>query len=751
MPIKLPNNLPAVKTLSEENVFVMTDTRAITQDIRPLQILILNLMPTKIDTETQLTRLLGNTPLQVELDLLQTSTHKSQNTPQEHMIAFYKTFNSVKAKYYDGMVITGAPVELLDFEDVEYWDELCEIMEWSKTHVHSTFHICWGAQAGLYYHYGIKKVQMAKKLSGVYEHHLDYNRGMLFRGFDDIFYVPHSRYTTTNREDVENRPELQIIASSDEAGVYAIKSDNDRQIFIMGHSEYDGDTLLKEYLRDKEAGKNPPVPEHYFPNDDDTQKPYVRWRSCANLLYSNWLNYFVYQSTPYDINRINEEDLGNIFNEQNVELKVAKFGGSSLADGAKFENVVNIIKEEDERRYIVVSAPGKRKAGDQKVTDILNDYAENGDEDCMIKAITRYREIIRRLGIEFDLDSELEDIISEYNASKSEAYLISRGEYLCAMIMAETLGYDFVDAADTIIFDSSGRLDRNATCEAIRKSLAGRKNVVVPGYYGSDRDGNIVLFSRDGSDITGSLVASAVSADVYENWTDVRGVLMADPSVVNEPLTVPIITYKEARELSTAGSRVLHKDAIIPAAEKNIPINIRFVSSPNDQGTLIVENADYYNDPLEISGVSGSSGFIGVIVEKRKMGENDSSRAETMAYMKRRGVMPGHVIFAPDSLTLIVKKDDIDVDREKIKSDLKVLSGADRVSFTDELALIAVVGRKMSESPAVAVRVLSALAARRINLNLIDHSPEGMSMLLGVSHKDMEETILAIYEEFTKK
>ena len=273
MPIKVPNNLPAVKTLTEENVFVMTDTRAMSQDIRPLQILILNLMPTKIDTETQLTRLLGNTPLQVELELLQVSSHKSKkNTSEEHMIAFYKTFDQIKHKFYDGLIITGAPVELMEFEEVEYWDELCEIMEWSKRHVHSTFHICWGAQAGLYYHYGIQKRTLPKKMSGVYKHTLDYKKGMLFRGFDDEFYVPHSRNTTVDREDVEAVPELKIIASSEEAGIYAVKSENDRQIFIMGHSEYDADTLQKEYLRDKNAGINPEIPCNYFPGDDDTKR-----------------------------------------------------------------------------------------------------------------------------------------------------------------------------------------------------------------------------------------------------------------------------------------------------------------------------------------------------------------------------------------------------------------------------------------------------------------------------------------------
>ena len=304
MPIKIPNLLPATQVLLNENIFVMTETRAMTQDIRPLKILMLNLMPQKIVTETQIARVIGNTPLQVELELLQTATHKSTHTSEEHMLAFYKTFDEVKHKKYDGMIITGAPVEHLPFEEVEYWDELCEIMEWSKTHVTSTFHICWGAQAGLYYHYGINKVQLDSKLFGVFEHKADYKRSILFRGFDDTFVVPHSRHTTCRREDIEAVPELKILSSSDEAGVFVVSTDKGRQIFVTGHSEYDADTLKNEYLRDKNAGLPIDVPKNYFPDDDDTKEPIVRWRSCANLLYTNWLNYFVYQSTPYNIEEI---------------------------------------------------------------------------------------------------------------------------------------------------------------------------------------------------------------------------------------------------------------------------------------------------------------------------------------------------------------------------------------------------------------------------------------------------------------
>ena len=304
MPIRIPNELPAVKTLTGENIFVMTETRAMTQDIRPLHILLLNLMPTKIATETQLSRLLSNTPLQVELELICPQGHIPKNTPQEHMLAFYQHFSDVKERNFDGLVITGAPVEHLPFEEVEYWPELCAIMEWSKSHVHSTFHICWGAQAGLYYHYGIRKYPLEKKLFGVFPHIVERKSNMLFRGSDDVFMVPHSRHTTVLREDVERAPALKILATSPEAGMYALATESGRQFGSTGHSEDDALTLEQEYLRDKNLGKPIAVPKNYYPNDDDTQPPRVTWRSCANLLYSNWLNYFVYQTTPFDINEI---------------------------------------------------------------------------------------------------------------------------------------------------------------------------------------------------------------------------------------------------------------------------------------------------------------------------------------------------------------------------------------------------------------------------------------------------------------
>ncbi|MBR6321514.1 MAG: homoserine O-succinyltransferase [Lachnospiraceae bacterium] len=303
MPIKIPVDLPAAQTLQEENIFVMDLNRAMSQDIRPLRILVLNLMPTKIVTETQLARLLGNTPIQIEMELARVS-REARHTSKEHMIAFYKPFSELRDQFFDGMVITGAPVEHLAFEEVDYWEELCDIMEWSKTHVYSTFHICWGAQAGLYYHYGIKKYALPAKMFGVFEHRVTHKNSILFRGFDDVFLIPHSRHTGVSRDEIAAEPRLKILAESEKAGVYCVSTDGGRQIFVTGHAEYDTGTLASEYFRDKNLGLTIAVPENYFPDDDDTKEPRNTWRSSANLLFSNWLNYFVYQSTPYELDRI---------------------------------------------------------------------------------------------------------------------------------------------------------------------------------------------------------------------------------------------------------------------------------------------------------------------------------------------------------------------------------------------------------------------------------------------------------------
>lgn len=302
MPIKIQSDLPAKAELEEENIFVMDENRAISQNIRPLDIIVLNLMPIKQDTELQLLRGLSNTPLQIDVTFLQMSSHVSKNTSASHIKKFYQTFEEIKNNNYDGMIITGAPVEKLEFEEVNYWDELITVMEWSKKHVTSTIHICWGAQAGLYYHYGIKKELLPKKLSGVYKHRVMNRKEPLVRGFDDVFMAPHSRYTQASRQQILDNPRLKVLADSDEAGIYIVLGDGGKEIFVMGHPEYDRLTLDQEYKRDIDKGIEPDLPVNYYPDDDCNRKPLLSWRSHANNLYTNWLNYYVYQITPYDLN-----------------------------------------------------------------------------------------------------------------------------------------------------------------------------------------------------------------------------------------------------------------------------------------------------------------------------------------------------------------------------------------------------------------------------------------------------------------
>ena len=307
MPIRIPDTLPATGILENENIFVMTEHRAIHQDIRPLRVLILNLMPTKIETETQILRKLSNPPLQIEIELLQPASHVGTHVPAEHLQSFYVSLDDIRDKRYDGMIITGAPVEKLAFEDVDYWPEFCEIMDWAKSNVFSTFYICWGAQAGIYYHYGVPKYMLDKKLSGVFEHRILKPTSPLVRGLDDVVYAPHSRNTEVRAEDIVAKQDLELIAVSDEAGVFIAKSTNSRHFFVFGHPEYDTDTLAKEYERDVNKGLDVEVPVHYFPDDDPTKKPISNWRAAAQLIYTNWLNYYVYQATPYNIDEINNE------------------------------------------------------------------------------------------------------------------------------------------------------------------------------------------------------------------------------------------------------------------------------------------------------------------------------------------------------------------------------------------------------------------------------------------------------------
>lgn len=752
MPIKVPNNLPAIETLTNENVFVMTDTRAMTQDMRPLHILLLNLMPTKIDTETQITRMLSNTPLQVELELLQTATHKPHVTSQEHMLAFYKTFNDIKNEYYDGMIITGAPIELLEFEEVDYWEELCEIMEWSKTHVHSTFHICWGAQAGLYYHYGIDKKKLPKKLSGVFKHTLKTKRSMLFRGFDDEFYVPQSRNTTVDEEDIEKTPGITLLSTSEEGGVFCVKSDNDRQIFVTGHTEYDWNTLLKEYVRDKNAGINPEIPVNYFPDDDDSKTPVVRWRSSGSLLFSNWLNYFVYQSTPYDIKLIENEDLAPALRNKS-ELTVAKFGGSSLATAERIKNAAEIVRQNKVRRYIVVSAPGTHDDEKVKITDLLLS-AHNNPESCDSKlelARKRFKSLALELDSKINIDEIFDKIVETYKSNVSRDYLISRGEFITAQLMAEQLGFDFVDTADVIRFDNDGNFLADVTRANIQKLIREHAHVVFPGFYGANEAGEVVTFSRGGSDITGSIVAAAAKADLYENWTDVPGLLMADPRIVKQPLSVPVIIYKELRELALRGAEVLHEDAVRPVSQCGIPINIKSTLEPEKPGTLIVKNADSYEDLLEISSITGKKGYSSILIEREKLNDDAKYRDRIQSILEEFNIAVESEQLGLDSFSIIVGSASVAHCEEELTERLRSATDADEITVSTGIAAISVVGRNISGEVSVAMKIFEALSSAHVNVRFIDHAPERISVQVGVSESDYQRAIRAIYNAFVAK
>lgn len=599
MPVIIPKDLPAANKLASENIFVMNESRAKSQDIRPLKVAIINLMPTKIETETQLLRMLSNTALQIEVDFIRTSTYTSKNTSFEHLEKFYKTFDQIKDNKYDAMIITGAPVEKIEYEKVEYWNELTQIMDFAREMVYSTMFICWASQAALFHYYGIPKYMLEKKIFGVYENEI-INESVLTRGFDQMFYAPQSRYTYCKEEDIRNVDDLVILAKSEEAGVHLVSSKDNRMIFVSGHVEYDADTLDKEYRRDIANGINTSIPINYYKNNDSNNEIVVRWKSNGNMMFSNWLNYCVYQNTPYDINAISKKI-------------VSKFGGSSLADAKQFNKVKNIIMSENDRTHIVVSAPGKRSNDDIKITDTLNKCYElqNKKKELIKQELeilsskkkveeeieltinlveNRFEELCIELNISGKAKEELKKVKDDIRDSSDRDFILSRGEYLNAIIMAEYLGYEFIDAKELIYFDADGKLDEEKTYKEIKKRINVNDKVVVPGFYGIDYNGNIKTFERGGSDITGSILARGISADLYENWTDVTGVMTADPRKDKNATTIENMTYKELLDMAKNGANVYHPDAIKPVENVDIPINIKNTNCPLEKGTIVKNN-----------------------------------------------------------------------------------------------------------------------------------------------------------------
>ncbi|MBR5229674.1 MAG: aspartate kinase [Firmicutes bacterium] len=438
-----------------------------------------------------------------------------------------------------------------------------------------------------------------------------------------------------------------------------------------------------------------------------------------------------------------------------MNLKTTKFGGTSLSDAAQFRKCADIIKAEEARRYVVVSAPGKRSADDTKVTDMLIACSEKKDkaaaEDILSRIQSRYKVLVRSLGVEIDVDREFEKISAALGKPENADYIVSRGEYMNARIMAAFTGYDFVDAEGTIWFDGDGMYDEERTKAALGEVLAKSAKAVIPGFYGCTPDGKIKTFSRGGSDITGAIVAAVTGADVYENWTDVSGFLMADPRIVDNPLSVPVITYKELRELSYMGAAVLHEETVFPVVKLGIPINIRNTNCPDDAGTLIVQNADYFQSTLEITGISGKKNNTIISIEKDRLNEVAQLRTEILAIFSEYNITIKNMLSGIDSLTIVAPEEQVKACEAELEEELRERIQPASLSFDHDIAMIAIVGRELSSSPAVAVKVLGALSKRKINIRLIDHGAAKISMLIGVDGTNYVPAIEAIYTEFAKK
>ncbi|WP_138160506.1 homoserine O-acetyltransferase/O-succinyltransferase family protein [Peptoniphilus catoniae] len=596
MPLIIPKDLISQDILKKEKIFTMDESRADTQDIRPLKIAIVNLMPKKEETELQLIRVLSNTALQINIDLVRMKSHNPKNTSEHHLEKFYKTYDEIKDSKYDAMIVTGAPVERLEYEKIKYWPELKKIFNFAKENVYSTMFICWSAQAALYHYYGIENETVEDKIFGVFDFE-KLEDDKLVKGFDDVFSVPQSRYTYVKEEEVAKHKDLKIISSREDTGVGIVTTKDNRFVFSFGHWEYDKDTLHNEYIRDLEKNTKISLPKNYYLNDDSKNKILVRWRAVGNLFFSNWINYCVYQETPYKIEKIKRK-------------QVSKFGGSSLSDSHQFSKVKNIIKEDKSRDVIVVSAPGKRHLRDTKVTDKLLDLynsksdlerlkavlerirLEIEDTDHRLKETTkeareRFEEIALNLDLKEDALMEINKVFNNIENSNSKDYIVSRGEYLNAKLMSIYLNYKFLDAKDLIVLDSKGQVDLKTSYEKIRKNIGQGEKVVVPGFYAGDEKGNVVLFDRGGSDYTGSIIAGALDVEVYENWTDVDGIMTADPNLDKNVKKYSSLSYSELSKIVDGGAGVYQKEAIEPVREKNITIKILNTNNPAGSGTEI--------------------------------------------------------------------------------------------------------------------------------------------------------------------
>ena len=596
MPLIIPKDLIVEEVLERENIFTMRDSSAKEQDIRPLRIAIVNLMPKKEETELQLLRMLSNTALQINIDLVRMESYNPANSDLKRLRAFYKTYEDIKHKKYDAMIITGAPIETIAYEKIKYWEELKTIFEFAKENVYSTMFICWSAQAALYHYYKIDHKVSDGKIFGVFEFDkLKDNK--IVKGFDDTFLVPTSRHTYVKAEDLEEIEDLEVLAARPDTGVSLATTKDNRFVFNFGHWEYDKDTLHSEYIRDISQGKKIAPPQNYYEDNDPKKEIKIRWRSAGNLFFSNWLNYCVYQETPFAIETIEGKS-------------VSKFGGSSLKDAGQFAKVKKIIFSKEDRDVIVVSAPGRRFKEDTKVTDELISLSDKNSkiEDLekiiksleeelaaqrayrdtqLVKIEKRFSDIAEDLKLEEFWDEELKFVFDQIKSSNNKDFIVSRGEFLNAKLLSKYLDYDFIDAKDIIIFDEEGQVDLKKSREAIRIHIGDNQKAVVPGFYGSDNNGDIVTFTRGGSDYTGSLIAYALDSKVYENWTDVNGIMTSDPNKDPDAKTIDKLNFKELKEIIDKGAQVYQGDAIKPVEEKNIMIKILNTNNPRNHGTVI--------------------------------------------------------------------------------------------------------------------------------------------------------------------
>lgn len=601
MPLILPDQLIDQEVLNQENIFTMTQDQANHQDIRPIKILIVNLMPKKEETELQLLRMLSNSALQMNIDLVRMDSYQATHASQDRLKKFYKTYDQIKDQKFDAMIITGAPVERMDYQDIIYWKELKNIFDFAREHVFSTLFICWSAQAALYHYFGVPKQEVEEKIFGIYQYEKK-KEDPILKGFDDSFYAPQSRYTYVKEEDLREIPQIQVLSSREDTGVGLATTLDHRFVFSFGHWEYDKETLHEEYLRDLAKGLTTQIPKNYYRQDDPQGDIIMNWRSSGSLFFSNWLNYCVYQETPYQLEKIKG-------------IKVAKFGGSSLASAGQFSKVKNIIQAKEDREIIVVSAPGKRSKDDQKVTDLLEKYYEGKkraqDLEVMIESFRkdqaaksreaqealaavqdRFQEIVRDLDLEEGLKKDLDETFQDLDRTQSKDFVLSRGEYLNAKILAQALGYDFIDAKDLIKLKNQDQLDYGETYKAIVKTIHKGQKVVVPGFYGSNSEGDIRTFKRGGSDYTGSIIASALQSEVYENWTDVSGIMTQDPNLSKDAKRIPSMNYQELTDLIDQGAQVYQRDAIDLVKEKNITLKILNTNAPEEGGTEIKDQED---------------------------------------------------------------------------------------------------------------------------------------------------------------